>query len=61
MTGRSYLIAGHRGVGKTTNVRKAFELMTTQLKNENMLMRPLYVELHGPDLVSPVKRERHQR
>ena len=56
MTGRSYLIAGHRGVGKTTMVRKAFELMTTQLKNENARMRPLYVELHGPDLVSGIRK-----
>jgi hypothetical protein len=56
MTGRSYLVAGHRGVGKTTMVRKAFELMTTQLKNENVRMRPLYVELHGPDLVSPIRK-----
>src|SRR5215510_895577 len=55
MTGRSYLIAGHRGVGKTTMVRKAFEVVTTRLANERMRMRPLYVELHGPDLVSSVR------
>ena len=52
--GRSYLIAGHRGVGKTTMVRKAVEMVQTNLSSFGI--RPLYVELHGPDLLAPERK-----
>src|SRR5215470_1448740 len=54
IVGRSYLIAGHRGVGKTTMVRQAIELLERQLSSENARLRPLFVDLHGPDLVAAV-------
>jgi len=51
--GRSILIAGHRGAGKTTLVKSVVEEVskdtTLQLDAE-----PLFVYLHGPDLVAGV-------
>jgi hypothetical protein len=63
--GRSFLIAGHRGAGKTTLVREVAEqliddtLATLQkwlrdplfAGNERAPQRPLLVKLHGPSLV----------
>jgi hypothetical protein len=50
--GRSYLIAGHRGSGKTILVHKAIEdLVRSSLNRES---RPLFVRLHGPDLLPPI-------
>jgi hypothetical protein len=47
--GRSYLIAGHRGSGKTMLVHKAIEdLLRNSLDKPQ---RPLFVRLHGPDLL----------
>jgi hypothetical protein len=47
--GRSYLIAGHRGSGKTMLVHKAIEdVVRNSVKRES---RPLLVRLHGPDLL----------
>lgn len=54
VVGRSYLIAGHRGVGKTTMVRQAIELLERQLSSERTKLRPLFVDLHGPDLVAAI-------
>jgi hypothetical protein len=50
--GRSYLIAGHRGSGKTTVVYKAIEdlIRSSVLGSDS---RPLFVRLHGPDLLPP--------
>src|SRR4026208_1619414 len=55
LAGRSVLIAGHRGVGKTTLVRKAIE----NARGYRSLYegRPLFVDLHGPDLLAPPDRE----
>jgi len=50
LAGRSILIAGHRGVGKTTLVRKAIE---NARKRSDYQGRPLFVDLHGPDLLAP--------
>jgi hypothetical protein len=50
LAGRSILIAGHRGIGKTTLVRKAIE----NARNRSAYGgRPLFVDLHGPDLLAP--------
>ena len=55
LAGRSILIAGHRGVGKTTLVRKAIEnARGTKSRYEG---RPLFVDLHGPDLLAPPDKE----
>jgi hypothetical protein len=55
LAGRSILIAGHRGVGKTTLVRKAIE--SVRSTNSSYEGRPLFVDLHGPDLLAPPDRE----
>ena len=51
LAGRSILIAGHRGVGKTTLVRKAIE--NVRGARSAYQGRPLFVDLHGPDLLAP--------
>jgi hypothetical protein len=51
LAGRSILIAGHRGVGKTTLVRKAIE--NARASSSTYEGRPLFVDLHGPDLLAP--------
>lgn len=65
--GRSVLIAGHRGSGKTTLVREAVaEVAELQLAQAALnartgarlmrpLQRPLLVKLHGPSLVEEVR------
>jgi hypothetical protein len=50
ISGRSYLIAGHRGSGKTTAVLKAIEDTEWRLRGEGA-RRPLVVRLYGPDLL----------
>ncbi|KAA6456021.1 ATP-binding protein [Acidobacteria bacterium AB60] len=50
IAGRSVLIAGHRGAGKTTLVKSAIE----ELRGRQHLGQaaiPLYVQIHGPDLL----------
>jgi hypothetical protein len=49
-SGRSFLICGHRGAGKTTLVLKAIEDTTTDALRTGAT-RPLFVPLHGPDLL----------
>jgi hypothetical protein len=50
--GRSYLIAGHRGSGKSMLVYKVIEdLLRDSLDRPQ---RPLFVRLHGPDLLPPI-------
>jgi hypothetical protein len=51
ITGRSFLIAGHRGAGKTTLVLKAVQDVLNSVAPGNI--RPLLVALHGPDLLAP--------
>jgi hypothetical protein len=68
--GRSFLIAGHRGAGKTSLVRqvvedlnraiitKAVEAATARDGDKSRMLdqqRPLLVKLHGPSLLAPVK------
>lgn len=69
IAGRSFLIAGHRGAGKTTTVVEAVrrvhdDLLRSsanpqgQLGRRLRLQRPLIVKLVGQSLVSPPPRQR---
>ena len=51
INGRSFLVSGHRGAGKTTVVLKAIE--DTLFTMRNVRSRPLMIPLHGPDLLLP--------
>jgi hypothetical protein len=48
--GRSFLISGHRGAGKTTMVQHAFRQVFAEAEQGAVRLRPLYVQLHGPSL-----------
>jgi hypothetical protein len=50
ISGRSVLISGHRGAGKTTMVQHAFRRVLQEADQGKVLLRPLYVQLHGPSL-----------
>jgi hypothetical protein len=50
ITGRSFLIAGHRGSGKTTLVNSAFLETWKKRERGTDMLRPIYVPLHGPAL-----------
>jgi hypothetical protein len=49
--GRSFLIAGHRGSGKTTLVLSVFEKILREAQAEQIELRPLMVPLLGPSLL----------
>jgi hypothetical protein len=46
--GRSFLISGHRGAGKTTMVNDCVQKVD---RTEGLRYRPLLIRLHGPNLV----------
>jgi hypothetical protein len=50
ITGRSFLIAGHRGAGKSTLVANAFLEVWTAFQTGKIKRRPLFVPLSGPAL-----------
>ncbi len=50
VNGRSFLIAGHRGAGKTTMVSHAYLQVWSRRSARNLSVRPLLVLLHGPTL-----------
>lgn len=63
--GRSYLIAGHRGSGKTALVTRAIEDLRTEILRDSVkeksempagpaftMQRPLLVKVHGPSLLA---------
>lgn len=69
--GRSFLIAGHRGAGKTSLVRQVVEDLNRAIIDKAVeaakakdgdkgrmfdQQRPLLVKLHGPSLLAPVKK-----
>jgi hypothetical protein len=72
--GRSFLIAGHRGAGKTFLVRNTVECAHLQIfataglaiisgqkpKTLSNLQRPLLVQVHGPSLLAPPKDGDHE-
>lgn len=59
--GRSYLIGGHRGAGKSALVQRAAELLAAETMRESVkengaldagpIQRPLLVKLHGPSML----------
>jgi hypothetical protein len=51
VNGRSFLIAGHRGSGKTTLVSNAFSVLLAEANHGELLTRPLYVSVLGPSLL----------
>lgn len=51
VTGRSFLISGHRGSGKTTLVSNAFLEVWKESERSLSRVRPLLVQLHGPNLL----------
>jgi hypothetical protein len=57
--GRSFLIAGHRGAGKTTMLRQAVREVASRIQNRGQTSgqwaRPLFIALHGPDLLEASK------
>ena len=50
ISGRSFLISGHRGGGKTTLVSSAF--LDVWREHRSSTVRPLLVWLHGPNLLT---------
>lgn len=48
--GRSFLIAGHRGAGKTTMVTQTLTELIRKARTGELELRPLPVMLHGPSL-----------
>ncbi|WP_280153457.1 hypothetical protein [Piscinibacter sp. XHJ-5] len=51
VNGRSFLVAGHRGAGKTTTVADALDRVLRKSRNPGEgLLRPLPIFLHGPSL-----------
>jgi len=73
IAGRSYLIAGHRGAGKTKLTLRAIEdLVYDRLQkvlqaddglvmSRSNLQRPLLVKLHGPSLLDPLPSKSSQK
>jgi hypothetical protein len=63
--GRSYLIAGHRGAGKSALVGRVIDLVRTEIMRASVraegadlisdrpFQRPLLVKLHGPSMLDP--------
>jgi hypothetical protein len=55
IAGRSFLISGHRGAGKTTLVASAFLEARRISQGDPSMRRPLLVQLNGPGLLPDVK------
>jgi hypothetical protein len=51
VSGRSFLIAGHRGAGKTTLALNACQEIIKESAEERFPLRPLLVMLQGPNLL----------
>ena len=51
INGRSFLISGHRGSGKTTLVHQVFLRVWEESRHQRGFLRPLLVPLHGPNLL----------
>src|SRR5437762_10337814 len=51
ISGRSFLIAGHRGAGKTTLVLNACQEIVKESVDGRFPLRPLLVMLQGPNLL----------
>ena len=57
--GRSFLISGHRGSGKTSLVLRAVQDLQNRQTGE-LQQRPLLVKLHGPSLLNRVEEQEGQ-
>jgi energy-coupling factor transporter ATP-binding protein EcfA2 len=51
VTGRSFLISGHRGSGKTTVVLGCIQQLLKDSERRELGRRPLLIPLHGPNLL----------
>ncbi len=51
INGRSFLIAGHRGAGKTTMVESAVLALRDYWRDQQVPLRPLLVPLNGPSML----------
>lgn len=51
VNGKSFLIAGQRGSGKTTLVLSSLEKLERESRDRQYRFRPLLVKLHGPSLL----------
>ena len=51
--GRSFLIAGHRGSGKSSTVERAVQEAQYDHEKNLKLPRPLLVRIHGPNMLRP--------
>ena len=51
ISGRSFLIAGHRGAGKTTLVLSACQQIFKESEEGRVFLRPLVIMLQGPNLL----------
>src|SRR6185437_14231885 len=51
VNGRSFLIAGHRGAGKTTLVASAFAKLLADFDRRPLRARPVFVPVLGPSLL----------
>ena len=51
--GRAFLIAGHRGAGKTTLVNTAVRKVQIECQKRSSFRRPIKIPLYAPDLLPP--------
>src|SRR5581483_1366680 len=56
--GRSFLIAGHRGSGKTTAVRFAVQAAQHEAREGRLKLWPMLIALHGPDILDAENADR---
>ena len=58
LKGGSVLISGHRGAGKTTLINNVIDELKEILRERQIPYKPLFVPLHGPDLLEPDRTEK---
>lgn len=54
VTGRSFLVSGHRGAGKTMLVAYALQQAMNAEPDSQPSLRPLFIPLHGPNLLPTI-------
>ncbi|MEP6765311.1 MAG: hypothetical protein ABJB66_13420 [Gemmatimonadaceae bacterium] len=55
ISGRSFLVSGHRGAGKTVLVAYALQEALSASYGETPSLQPLFIPLHGPNLLPNFK------
>ena len=58
LRGGTVLISGHRGAGKTTLINNVINDLKDILIERKISYKPLFVPLHGPDLLDPNRTEK---